>query len=656
MTKRLLFLIALLCIWAPLCFAQGGSLASGGIIVFGSTGRPQAGATVTICASGATGIPCSPTVNVFTSPSLSIGAANPQTSDGNGNVLVYASPGVYTYTVTGNGISTMGQPFTATVSGSGGGNVIIGSNVGSISFTGTESDAGGSHTGTETFTGLLVPKNIDNAQIVDSTLSRGGSDIGAEINLAYAALPASGGTILVYPNATGVCYNYSTPITFTTAGKFPRLQGMGVTGASSSALTGTCLNYTPTTATAAITVDYFPTGANNPPQISPLRDIGLINNQCVASGGCGSSAVGIQVGNTNAGDNTALYENVSIFGFGKGYSSTNNAAFSQEFRGGTFTANTVAFSVPSVQTRWIDGFIIGNGQAVVATAGSTAELYFTGMFSVENSISGPAFDFTAASVPSILSMVNCHLENAPTQNAHHISGTVNVTISGGVMEDDTSTGTGDWMVQLSGTSYVQATGLQVVASRAYTNVFLFNASSRGFLKILNLAPAALTSGMFVGGANANFVTSMIQPLGSGTAPYTWTFESPIVSRSSQRATLQLSDQGNICTNGELALSAGWQSTGAATVTAVAGNGQTCSWTITTGTTTAASPTVTDTLTNVLPAATTVCDMTIHGGTHTVLLGEGFGPGTLSATAPIFTFIGTPTAGGTTYFVTRRCGP
>jgi hypothetical protein len=114
--------------------------------------------------------------------------------------------------------------------------------------------------------------------------------------------------------------------------------------------------------------------------------------------------------------------------------------------------------------------------------------------------------------------------------------------------------------------------------------------------------------------------------------------------------------GTICTNGELALSAGWQSTGSATVTAVKGTGQTCSWTITTGTTTAANPTVTDTLTNALSTANTVCEMNIHGGTHTAVAGEYFNQTTLSATAPVFTTNFTPTAGGTTYFVTRRCGP
>ena len=124
------------------------------------------------------------------------------------------------------------------------------------------------------------------------------------------------------------------------------------------------------------------------------------------------------------------------------------------------------------------------------------------------------------------------------------------------------------------------------------------------------------------------------------------FQTPI------RAVSINADLGTHCTNGELALSAGWQSTGAATVTAVQGNGQTCSWTITTGTTTAANPTITDTLTNPLPNATTVCTMNIYGGTHTAVAGESLRQTTLSATAPIFTANFTPTANGFTYFVTR----
>ena len=128
------------------------------------------------------------------------------------------------------------------------------------------------------------------------------------------------------------------------------------------------------------------------------------------------------------------------------------------------------------------------------------------------------------------------------------------------------------------------------------------------------------------------------------------FQTPI------RAVSINADLGTHCTNGELTLSAGWQSTGTATATAVQGNGQVCSWTITTGTTTAANPTITDTLTNPLPDATTQCWMKIDGGTHTAVAGEAFHQTTYSATAPVFTSNFTPTANGFTYFVTRGCGP
>jgi hypothetical protein len=111
-----------------------------------------------------------------------------------------------------------------------------------------------------------------------------------------------------------------------------------------------------------------------------------------------------------------------------------------------------------------------------------------------------------------------------------------------------------------------------------------------------------------------------------------------------------------CTNGELALSIGWQSTGSATVTGAVGTGQTCEWTITTGTTTSANPTITDNLTNALPSALTVCEMNIKGGTRAPAASDSIDQTTLSATAPKFTFQGTPTAGGKTYTMVRRCGP
>jgi hypothetical protein len=145
------------------------------------------------------------------------------------------------------------------------------------------------------------------------------------------------------------------------------------------------------------------------------------------------------------------------------------------------------------------------------------------------------------------------------------------------------------------------------------------------------------NGIFTGNLNVN---------GGGGGTFT----------AGARARTLIADQGSFCTNGELALSAGWQATGSATVTSAAGTGQSCAWTITTGTTTAANPTITDTLTNGLPTNNTICWMNIYGGTHTAVAGESLRQTTISGTAPIFTANFTPTAAGTTYFVTRVCGP
>ena len=108
--------------------------------------------------------------------------------------------------------------------------------------------------------------------------------------------------------------------------------------------------------------------------------------------------------------------------------------------------------------------------------------------------------------------------------------------------------------------------------------------------------------------------------------------------------------GNACTNAELSLSAGWGAS--ASVSSAAGLGQTCEWTITASGTMSANPTITDTLTNPLQSASAVCDMRMVGGTGTATL---INQTSLSSTAPVFTFGGTPVS-SSTYIVVRRCGP
>jgi hypothetical protein len=80
-------------------------------IVFGTTGHPVAGATITVCQATATGTPCSPLATIYTSATLATTSPNPFQSDGLGNFHFYAPAGRYMLQFTGPGITgTVTQP------------------------------------------------------------------------------------------------------------------------------------------------------------------------------------------------------------------------------------------------------------------------------------------------------------------------------------------------------------------------------------------------------------------------------------------------------------------------------------------------------------------------------------------------------------------
>jgi len=119
-----------------------------------------------------------------------------------------------------------------------------------------------------------------------------------------------------------------------------------------------------------------------------------------------------------------------------------------------------------------------------------------------------------------------------------------------------------------------------------------------------------------------------------------------------RASQFVADQGTSCTNSELTLSPDWGSS--PRVTGVAGAGQTCKWTITSGIgSPTANPRITDTLTNKLPTAATVCRATFYDpATGTSAAVENT---VLSQTAPVFTVYFMPRS-NTAYRFERTCGP
>ncbi len=100
-------------------------------IVFNAQGRPMAGAAVRVCASGATGQPCTPLAQVYSDSALTQALANPLSSDGLGNYNFYAAPGRYMIELSGPGIITKQIP-----------NVILPSDPSSPTFTSVTTTSG----------------------------------------------------------------------------------------------------------------------------------------------------------------------------------------------------------------------------------------------------------------------------------------------------------------------------------------------------------------------------------------------------------------------------------------------------------------------------------------------------------------------------------
>jgi hypothetical protein len=118
-TRSKLLLLALL--FAPSCFAQNN------LVPVPPTFKTQgqnlqvvAGATITFCASGATGVPCSPLAQAYADSSNSNPinqSTNPLKTDALGNApAFFAAPGNYVYTITGGGLSAPQGPYQITVS------------------------------------------------------------------------------------------------------------------------------------------------------------------------------------------------------------------------------------------------------------------------------------------------------------------------------------------------------------------------------------------------------------------------------------------------------------------------------------------------------------------------------------------------------------
>ena len=183
MKKLLIWGALLTALWFPKsAFAQGYTVNDIVLSNFGTSignvGKPIAGAVITVCSIGATGMPCTPTANAYTDYTLGTlidQSTNPITSDAAGNYTFSVAVGAnYVVTITGNKVKPRSYIVTAIVGASNCGTlanteVLYGTGLATCSvspnFTWTNStNTFGLTQGTATWPALLITPNASASQ------------------------------------------------------------------------------------------------------------------------------------------------------------------------------------------------------------------------------------------------------------------------------------------------------------------------------------------------------------------------------------------------------------------------------------------------------------------------------------------------------------
>ena len=180
-------------LFAPVASAQGSRKDD---IVFGPSGHPVAGATITVCQPTATGTPCTPLATIYTDVTLTVPATNPFKGDGIGNYHFYAPAGRYIVQITSPNITgtitysdvILPPDLSSTVAGN---NIsAFGLNLGgNLSVTGNATITG-TLTTTNFNPGAFSPISLNGVQKADAFP---GSDAAAQINACLIAASTTSG-------------------------------------------------------------------------------------------------------------------------------------------------------------------------------------------------------------------------------------------------------------------------------------------------------------------------------------------------------------------------------------------------------------------------------------------------------------------------------
>jgi hypothetical protein len=303
-----------------------------------------------------------------------------------------------------------------------------------------------------------------------------GADIIAQIGNAYAASSTNSPYILVDQQSNGACYAATSTANLTTSGKAAIVEGIGGAPISTiAAQTGPCINYTPTTATTAFNVDWTPATGNSYISGPGFRNLILINNNCVTNGGCGSSATAITIGGTNGGARRALWQNVTIMGFGTAwqFNDTNGQSWGQHWLNSTWSHNTAGLVYCS--TCGHENDLITNANILVN--GTGVNMNGNGQLSIEGgSIDSNTVCAINIGTTGVLNSSDVHYENFLQSNIQYVcNGGVNsrVYLKGGDVLDDTSGGSTAQSFftfgkgSLSGFNFIAGNGGRTYSSQAF---------------------------------------------------------------------------------------------------------------------------------------------------------------------------------------------
>lgn len=415
MIKKLLIFLAL---GASLAFGQGTKYQ---FYAVDRTGKPIQYVDVFVCTQGSTGSlssspPCSPEVTIYQDRGLTQPITQPVVGDGNGNYLFYiANPQTVDLVFESPSITTYKQ------------------------------------------TDVVIPNGALNQGALNAT-TFSGADIGAQINNAYAALPAVGGVITIPPAPSGGCWSESTTVNVTTVGKPAKLLGTP----------GACIDYTGTG--PGFVFDWGQTGGNY------LHLIGGGLDTLTILCGNASNTTCVSIGPTNNAEGY-LITNSKITGFASNAVVDINSSGGAKSSFAGLISNSYIFgnawtSAACVQLHTFnervnfDSDVISSCIVGIKGANVSGTDTYVHKTSIDDNLTGITY------ISGTLDLVDVHFENssglggAPMLNLN-TGGDAVVTVYGGLwLNDDSNAGHTDtqlWTVQSTGTNLIMD-GTQVFSA------------------------------------------------------------------------------------------------------------------------------------------------------------------------------------------------